>query len=129
MFVFFMVLIAFPLIFMASAGLEKTLNFFIRFVAVLLIMSVCTAVGLLFDFMFGTDFRNYKAPTLYADAYANNLKNMGEALLIPFLVVIDLIKLAVHFTFVKASWITWVFQFWGVLIVLNFFGIAPNDAD
>jgi hypothetical protein len=54
---------------------------------------------------------------------------MGEALLIPFLVVIDLIKLAVHFTFVKASWITWVFQFWGVLIVLNFFGIAPNDAD
>lgn len=123
MFIFVLAFVALPLLFLYKIGLESVVKWILISMFMLLVMAVASALGLLLDFMFfGENYRGYVAPKLFTDSFANNLDNLGQALLIPFIAVFDIIILVVHFTFTEAGWLTWICQLFGIYIIMNFFG-------
>lgn len=127
---FFLGFVVVPLFLLGKAGFWGFVQFVIELAIFLLVFILWTSFGLTLDFMFfGEEYRLYKMPTLFTDAYANNLPSLGHALLIPFIVVFDILHIFFHFILTEAGWLTWIFATCGAYVVTQLVGIKFVDEE
>jgi len=116
----FILFFAIPVAIFWQIGFFRVAAILLGSIAATVVFAVGTATGLVFEYMFmSRHVSTYIAPTLYTDAYANNMTSLGQAFAIPYIVVFDFAKLTLHYTLTHGTPILWAFQLWAIYIIVK----------
>jgi hypothetical protein len=123
----FLMFFIFPIVILWQFGFRQTVANLLKAGYVILVLLVSSLLGLLLEVMFYPDnVRTYEGITLYTILYKNSIENLGQAFLIPYIFVIDILRLVIHYTFTHSKWIMNIVQLYGVYVCLSFLNLIEK---
>jgi hypothetical protein len=117
----FLMFFILPLAVLLMLGFSRVVVFLFCLIFVMFIVGIFFGVGMLFEYMFfPKHVASYVMPTLYTDAYANNMTSLAQMFAIPYIVVFDYFKVILHYTFTHSTPVLWFFHLWGLGVLFLF---------